>query len=363
MTRKIPFFYLAFGLITYGSLFLNDASGRKGSYAGAPNDVTCTSCHSDRAHDVNGIMTLTGAPANFIAGTVYPLILTLKDASAVSGGFQIVATNNAAVDNIMFGTFTPGAGTKIASTTGSSPLRLTHNAPKLFAAGQVSWTFSWTAPTTGSGVRFYFAGNASNNDNDETVGDAIYTSTQITVPVELMSFEGKTTGKSVKLTWKTASEHNNRLFEVERKVMDNTDKFEKIGEVKGFVNSSAIHNYNFIADVPQADKINYYRLRQVDLDGTSTFSKVISIGGNADNKGIKVYPNFVNQGLDVQIETVNSVEMAFDIIDISGKIVQSIKKGQNTEGVKISTLGLSVGRYFVRSVGNFIPQTTTFIVF
>jgi Secretion system C-terminal sorting domain len=165
------------------------------------------------------------------------------------------------------------------------------------------------------------------------------------------------------LTWKTASERNNRVFEVERKIMGNTDKFEKIGEVKGVINSSAIHTYNFIDGAPQTDKNNYYRLRQVDLDGSSTFSKVIGIGGNSDKKGIKIYPNFVNQGLDVQIETANSVEMTFDIIDISGKTVQSLKKGQNTEGGKISTIGLSAGRYFVRSVGNFIPQTATFIVF
>jgi hypothetical protein len=363
MKKKIPFFYVAFGLITYGGLFLNDANGRKGSYAGAPNDQTCTSCHSDRTHDINGKMTLTGAPQNFVAGTSYPLTLTLKDATGISGGFQIVATNNTIGDNTMFGTFTAGTGTKIASTTGTTPFRLTHNAPKQFAGGQVSWTFSWTAPSTGSNVRFYFAGNASNNDNDETIGDAIYTSTQLTVPVELLSFDGNMMGKSVELAWKTASERNNRVFEIERKTTDDSDKFEKIGEVKGLGNSAATHTYTFTDDAPQADKSNYYRLRQVDLDGTATFSKVISIALNAENKAIKAYPNFVNRGVDIQLETANTSVVAFNIVDISGKIIQHITKGQNTEVVKIATNGLPTGRYFIRSTGHLIPLTATFIVF
>jgi hypothetical protein len=363
MKRQYSFIYTTFGLITFAALNLNDASGRKGAYAGAPGDVTCTSCHSDRTHDINGDVTLSGAPANFTAGTSYPLTLTIKDATGVAGGFQIVATNNATSNNVMYGSFVAGAGTKIASTTGSSPLRLTHNAPKVFTAGQVSWTFNWVAPTTGSGVRFYLAGNASNNDNDETVGDAIYTNSQLTIPVELMSFEAKSADKSVKLTWKTASERNNRVFEIERNVGNTADKFEKIGEVKGLSNTFGISNYDFVDNAPQADKVNYYRLRQVDFDGTSTFSKVISIGVSLASKAFKVYPNFVSRGLSIQIETDNSAAATFVIMDISGKIVQSIKKAAYTEGSFFSTSDLPTGRYFIRSTGSLIPQTNTFIVF
>jgi hypothetical protein len=363
MKRKISFFYVAFGLIAFAALNLNDANGRKGGYAGAPTDVTCTSCHSDRTHDVNGGVTLTGAPANFTAGTSYPLTLTLKDATGLAGGFQIVATNNAAGNNVMYGSFVAGAGNKIASTTGASPNRLTHTAPKLFSGGQVSWTFNWVAPATGSGVRFYFAGNASNNDNNENVGDAIYTNSQLTIPVELMTFDGKSSQKSVNLTWKTASERNNRVFEIERNVGNTADKFEKVGEVKGTGNSSAINAYSFTDNAPQADNVNYYRLRQVDFDGTSTFSKVISIGVSAANKAFKVYPNFVSRGLNIQIETENTDATTFDIVDIHGKVLQSVKKAAYTEGSLFSTANLPTGRYFIRLTGSAIPQTNTFIVF
>jgi hypothetical protein len=363
MKKKYSFIYTVFGLIAFAGLNLNDASGRKGAYAGAPGDLTCTDCHSDVAHDVNGSVTLSGAPANFTAGTSYPLTLTLTDASGTTGGFQIVATNNAVGNNAMYGTFTPGGGTKIASTTGSSPLRLTHSGPQAFAAGKVSWTFNWVAPATGSGVRFYFAGNASNGDLDETIGDAIYTNSQQTVPVELISFSGELVEKSVKLTWKTASERNNRVFEVERNVVGTANKFEKIGDVKGLLNTSSINTYDFMDDAPQTNNVSYYRLRQVDLDGTSTFSKVISMAFSPANKTFKVYPNFVNHGSDIQIETGSYEATTYDILDISGKIIQSIKKAQNTEGVKISTSSLPTGRYFIRSTGLLNLQAATFIVF
>jgi hypothetical protein len=229
---------------------------------------------------------------------------------------------------------------------------LTHTTPKLFSGGQVSWTFNWVAPATGSSVRFYFAGNASDNNNDETIGDAIYTNSQLTIPVELMTFDGKSSQKGVNLTWATASERNNRVFEIERNVGNTADKFEKIGEVKGTGNSSAITAYSYTDDAPQADKVNYYRLRQVDFNGAATYSKVISIGASLADKGFKVYPNFVNRGSDIQIETDNTAATTFDIMDISGKVLQSVKKAAYTEGSLFSTANLPTGRYFIRSTGS-----------
>jgi Secretion system C-terminal sorting domain len=265
----------------------------------------------------------------------------------------------------MYGSFTAGSGTKIASTTGTSPNRLTHNTPKSFVGGKVSWTFNWVAPATGTGVRFYFAANASNFDNNESFGDAIYTSSQLgPIPVELMSFDGKMEGKNVKLTWKTASERNNRAFVIERNADNNADKFETIGEVKGSLTSSNINNYNYTDNAPLSNQVNYYRLRQVDIDGTSTFSKVISIGTKGNNKGFIIYPNFVSRGSNLSVKTIdNTSVMNFDIIDISGKVVQHIKNAPNTDGSQVATSDLPTGRYFVRSTDNLLPITSSFIVF
>jgi Secretion system C-terminal sorting domain len=368
MKRKIPFIYSTFGLLAFAGLFLNDMTGRKGAYSGAPGDQTCanSSCHISNTQSAGGGITLTGAPASFVMGQAYPLTLTLSDAIGVAGGFQIVATNDAAANNVMYGSFSAGAGSKIASTTGASPLRLTHNAPQNFVSGLTSWTFNWVAPATGSGVRFYFAGNASNNDGNETIGDVIYTGNQmgsVPTPVELLNFEGKSMGKSVKLFWQTASERNNSKFEIERNMVGSSEKFEKIGEIKGLLSNFTIKSYDFVDETPHTDNINYYRLRQVDLDGTSTLSKVIGVIAHAANKGFKVYPNFISRGLDMRIETDFTEASTFDIIDLTGRIVKTVRKAENTEGSQISTSDLQAGRYFIRAVGQNVLQTNGFMVF
>jgi Secretion system C-terminal sorting domain len=368
MKRKIPFIYTTFGLLVLGSLFLNSSTGQKGAYSGAPGDQTCanSSCHVNNPASVGGGMTLTGAPASFVMGQSYPMTLALRDAVGVTGGFQIVATNNALGNNVMYGSFSVGIGSKITATTGASPLRLMHNAAQPFVGGVTTWTFNWTAPATGSDVRFYFAGNASNNDGDETIGDIIYTGNQMALvptPVELMSFEGKSIEKSIKLLWQTASERNNSKFEIERNMVGSSEKFEKIGEIKGLLSNFSIKSYDFVDETPLTDNINYYRLRQVDLDGTSTLSKVIGVVAHAANKGFKVYPNFISRGLDMRIESDFAEATTFDIIDLTGRIVKTVRKAENTEGSQISTSDLQAGRYFIRAVGQNVLQTNGFMVF
>ncbi len=374
MKRNYSFIYTIFGLMAIGGLFFNGANGQTGKYSSAKGDISgacgTSGCHDPQvAQDPAGSVKLTGAPASFTAGVSYPLTLTIKHSGGLVGGFQIIAVNNAlelnATNNTAYGTLVAGAGSKL--TTGSAPGRLIHTAPKNFTAGTVSWTFNWTAPATGTntattGVKFYFAGNAGNNSGDE-LGDAIYTSSQLTIPVELIAFSGKMAEKGVKLTWKTASERNNNVFIVERSSNGNVDNFEKVGEVKGLGNNFGIATYDFSDDAAQADKAYYYRLRQVDFDGTTAFSKIISIGATLSGKAFKLYPNFVNRGGDIQLESENNDATTYQIVDIAGKTLQSVQKGQYTEGVKIATSNLPTGQYFVRTVNGLVPNTQTFIVF
>ena len=356
MKLKITFIYTAFILVGFAGLFLNDETGRRGFYSGAPGDLTCIDCHSDDAHTGTGL-TLTGAPTNFVAGQVYPLTLSLNHPGAATGGFQIVATNSAAGNNAMFGTFTAGAGNRITTTVGSGAGRLTHSTPKAFASGNVSWTFNWTAPTTGSGVLFYFAGNASNGDLDETIGDAIYTGSKSgTIPVELRAFDAVLQkNNQVLLSWKTASELNNKQFVLERKV-ENSSFFEEIGQVKGNGSTNIAHDYTFVDETFQLDKINYYRLRQEDFDGKTTYSKVVSVASKTAFK-LKVFPSIVKNGDILNIETVGLSGAPIDIyvVNMNGQIVQMEKTANYTDGTsrdyrergQFKVSNLPTGRYFV----------------
>jgi hypothetical protein len=265
MKQQLRFIYVAFGVIAFGALFLNSDNGRNGNYSGLSTDSgTCTSCHGGGTVNGSGV-TLTGAPASYVAGQTYPLTLTIKDPDAISGGFQIVATNGATTAQI--GTFVAATGVKLNDVK-----RAVQSSPKLFAAGSVAWTFNWTAPATGTAVKFNFSGVACNNDGNETVGDAVYSGFQA-------------------------------------------------GPLSG------------VADF---------------------FTSVTKL---------KIYPNIVQNGGFITVETENNnVETQLQVVDLSGRILKTVKKAAYTEGSKISTSDLPTGRFFVRSSKNNSTQTGDFVV-
>jgi Secretion system C-terminal sorting domain len=137
---------------------------------------------------------------------------------------------------------------------------------------------------------------------------------------------------SNKLTWQTTSEKNNAYFNIERS--NDGDVFSKIGQVKGSGTSTVTQNYQF-TDATPVKGINYYRLRQVDFDGTETVSKTLSV--NFDGKGqnkVKVYPTLVKDNVNVELSTDTKSEIA--VRDLTGRVIMT----QNNEGVSNATLNL-----------------------
>ncbi len=267
MKKQARFIFTTFSLVAFGALFINSDNGRTGNYVGLSTDSgTCgaVGCHAGKTANGLGV-TVSGAPASYVAGQVYPLTLTLKDPTAISGGFQIEATNG--VTTAHLGAFTPGVGNKLNNT-----LRPVQSSPKLFASGAVSWSFSWTAPATGTAVKFFYSAVASNNDGLENVGDAVYTGSQA-------------------------------------------------GPLSA------------VADIGTVNRLS-------------------------------VSPTLVSKGGDIRVETgLNSAETRLQIVDLSGRVLKTVQKAANTEGVNISTACLPTGSFLIQSVGNFIPQTQRFIVF
>jgi hypothetical protein len=91
----------------------------------------------------------------------------------------------------------------------------------------------------------------------------------------------------VLLTWSTESEVNNNRFEIERSI--DSRFWEKIGQVEPANQIGRSHNYAF-TDIHPSKGMNYYRLRQVDHDGSDTYSWIESINMESGNK-TGVYPN------------------------------------------------------------------------
>lgn len=102
----------------------------------------------------------------------------------------------------------------------------------------------------------------------------IYAHIFSTLPVELLSFTGESVGEDVKLAWTTASELNNDHFEIWRS--SDAVSWSEIGRVAGSGTTIVPHDYELWDQDPFID-INYYKLRQVDVDGTHEDSPAISV--------------------------------------------------------------------------------------
>jgi hypothetical protein len=166
------------------------------------------------------------------------------------------------------------------------------------------------------------------------------------LPVELTAFEGKATAEGIALSWSTATEKNNDKFEVQRSADGRS--FETIGTVKGNGSTTTQQAYSFLDKRP-ASGLNYFRLRQVDFDGASEFSKVISVSANGKAaKAMTLFPNPATGG-EFNVRLAQSPEaVTLQVTDLSGKVLHS-REVKNASEVNIngSALGMKPGIYLI----------------
>ena len=111
------------------------------------------------------------------------------------------------------------------------------------------------------------------------------------LPVELTAFTAtKTDNQDILLNWTTASETQNKLFEIERS--QNGENWQKIGKVPGNNNTIKPTHYQFLDKIPFLSD-NYYRLKQIDFDGNYEYSEVkyIRFGNTRTVYSREPYPN------------------------------------------------------------------------
>jgi len=179
-----------------------------------------------------------------------------------------------------------------------------------------------------------------------------------TVPVELTSFTATATGSNVNLAWATATETNSSEFVVERKA--NNGNWESAGSVKAAGTTTSPRAYSFI-DMNVASGKYSYRLKQVDLDGTSTtFTAVeVEVGTPATFDLSQNYPNPFNPSTRVNFSLPTASNVTLEVFDISGQKVATVISGYLTAGyhtaeIDAQKFGLSSGIYLYKlSAGQF----------
>ncbi len=163
----------------------------------------------------------------------------------------------------------------------------------------------------------------------------------INLPLTLLSFDGSVRNESADLIWRTSSEVNVKQFELERST--DGSRFGQIGTVKA-ENTSGKHNYAYTdagfgkLSVPYV----YYRLRMVDLDGSSKYSNIVRLSRNYIVSSLKVYPNPVSYMLQLQVQSAVPGNFTLLVHDASGRLMLSrqynVTRGAQTLSLPVQLL-------------------------
>lgn len=149
------------------------------------------------------------------------------------------------------------------------------------------------------------------------------------LPITLISFTAKKENNNVILNWQTASEFNNKGFEIQRKSA--TNDFETVG----FVNSQgksgtsySLLSYEF-SEMNSYPGITQYRLKQVDIDGKYTYSDIRIVQGENSISGIRVFPNPSTNGkVSILMDKTNG-NKDVSLVDLNGRIIRQWKNVQS----------------------------------
>ncbi|MDR2834884.1 MAG: T9SS type A sorting domain-containing protein [Bacteroidales bacterium] len=166
------------------------------------------------------------------------------------------------------------------------------------------------------------------------------------LPVTWLNFTGKGKDNFANLIWKTATETNSYFFIVQKSY--NATDFEDIGEINATGFSNEIKEYNFVDN--NFEKSSYYRLKQIDFDGKSDFSKIIYVEKNQSNNNpeIYVYPNPNNGIFKINISNIENIQKIL-IFDVNGKII--IEKDTNNDYLQEEfNPQLKSGVYFLKAI-------------
>jgi serine protease AprX len=196
--------------------------------------------------------------------------------------------------------------------------------------------------------------NNPNNELGYGILDALAASQYWPLPVELASFTASVSQNNVILNWTTATEQNNHGFQVQRKPEGGT--FTTIGFVNGSGSSTTQKTYTFTDNNPLFGK-SFYRLKQVDFNGTYKYSQEVSVNVNSpvDYQVYQNYPNPFNPSTTLSYYLPKASNVQLTIYNILGKEIRVLLQGNQDAGlhrVEFNAENLSSGMYIAEFTAN-----------
>ena len=215
--------------------------------------------------------------------------------------------------------------------------------------------FTFSIPATGNSLQIRFV-MGQNQGTEEIMLDNIRIIGNVPLPVELSEFQVQPIEEDrVRITWQTSSEINNEFFILEKS--KDGSSWEKVEKIRGAGNSNETKYYSIMDSNPFWG-VSYYRLKQVDFDGSYEYSDIKSIQLGFVDYENKVFPNptFSNK---INIDILND-DTEVLIFDNQGRIVnrEFFQKGNS----ELLLNDYAPGLYFIKFINRGKIETQKLIV-
>lgn len=167
-------------------------------------------------------------------------------------------------------------------------------------------------------------------------------------PVELTSFTGTQNENGITLKWITASEENNRGFEIEKSAPGSTE-WNSLSFITGSGTTTELSSYIYTDNAP-AQGSNLYRLKQIDYDGSENYSPVIEVEFSlpAEFSVSENFPNPFNPSTRFTVSLPAESKVTLALYSLSGEMVRTVDLGTRQAGLSQIVLdgtGLTSGTY------------------
>jgi hypothetical protein len=364
MKRLFPFILLQLFIITNASATSKLIISQY--YEGASNDKFIEIANiGNTAHDFSAdpvwvylfANAAADAPASNVASQGQAIsgtlaaggVLLFKNSGAVSPGYALGATsaffcNFNGDDLIILSTATNGntisgaawaARIDVVGDGSNWGSDISYFRNQTVADPNTNFTLSeWTSAS-------YLSVNTASSTESKYLGTHLYPA-----PITLIDFSIAVHPNEARLSFSTATEHNNDHFDIERSA--NGRIFEKIGEVKGAENSIVRQDYVYTDQKP-LNGFNYYRLKQVDFDGAFAYSPVRSVAfGIAQS--VTVFPTPANSTLTIRLNEALTEDAQWQIMDMTGRIVGAGTFVAETNEYSLPVSTLTEGAYVLQII-------------